>query len=132
MAKTIICSWLLIDDKGRILLIKRKFNKNDFPNYWSFPWWRQEKLEEINEVVIREVKEEVWLDFEIKEIFLKEEWQFNYFYRFLWNYSWKIIIQEEECDWYWWFSYKETEKLLIYSVIRAVIQKLYEKGIVKD
>jgi 8-oxo-dGTP pyrophosphatase MutT (NUDIX family) len=124
MKKVTICSWLLIDDRGRILLIKRKFNKKEFPNYWSFPWGRQEEWENINEVVIREVREEVWLDFEITEMFVKD-WQYNYFYRFLWSYSWKIILQEEECDGYGWFSYKETENLLTHLTVKFQIKLIF-------
>ena len=132
MTKTIVCSWLILDDQWRILLIKRGFDKSHFPNYWSFPWGRQEKWESIDEVVIREVEEEVWLKFEITNLFIKEEWPYNYFYRFLWKYHWNILLQEEECDWYGWFSYNETKKLLINSAISNVIQKLYEKKLLKE
>ncbi len=133
MNKVIICSWILIDEFKRVLLIKRKFNKKDLPNYWSFPWWKQEIWENNIETVAREVKEEVWLDFEITRLFIEEEWWNinNYFYRFLWNYSWEIKIQDEECDWYWWFFYQETEQLLIYQKIKDLLQKLYEENLIK-
>lgn len=128
MKKNMIASWILIDKNNRVLLIKRKFNKKSLPNHWSFPWWTQEEWESPEETVIREVKEEVWLDFEITNLFSEEKWGdlSNYFYRFLWKYFWDIKIQDEECDGYWWFSYSETEQLLIYSKVTDVLKKLHE------
>ena len=137
MKKINICSWIIIDDLNRILLIKRKYNAKEFPNYWALPWWYQDEWETLEQAAIREVKEEVWLNFEITELFIeneliiKERNRINNFYRYLWKTSGKLKIQEEECDWYWWFSYKETESLLIYLNMKEIIEKLYLEKLIK-
>lgn len=125
----IVWSWVLIFEK-RILLIKRSKNKpsNASPNHWSFPWWRWEIWETPEQVTIRELKEEIWVNFVVWELIEKQTyfnlWEVEH-YIFLWNSFWKIVLQEEECDWYWWFTYEETENLLISDKIRNVIKKLY-------
>lgn len=128
--KTNIASWIMIDSLWRILLIKRKYDKKEFPNYWSLPGWRVENWEQIESSVIREVKEETWLDFEIQQLYLQQESEYNYFYRFLWSFTGSIIIQEEECDWFGWFTYEETHKLLIYSNIKNIINSLNSEKLI--
>ncbi len=135
MKKVNISSWIILDKQKRILLIKRKYNVRELPNYWSIPWWHQDEWETREEVAIREVKEEVWLDFHIKELFIEDvmivkEWEReNHFCRYLWDASWKLKIQEEECDWYGWFGYEETKGVLIYKNMREIIEKLYDKDL---
>jgi len=125
----IIWSGIIIENK-RILLIKRKFNKKAFSNYWAPAWWGQEENETFEETAIREVKEEVWLDFIPTRLFIEEHTENTSLYRYLWDFSWKIDIQEEECDWYWWFTYTEAKKLLIAKNIEEIIDKLYEENLI--
>lgn len=123
----IIWSWIIIIEK-RILLIKRKFNKKQYPNYWAIPWWWAENNENWEETSIREVKEETWLDFIPTKLFIKYNDKYCEFYRYIWTVSWKIIIQEEECDWYWWFTFDETKKLLLSDNMKKLIEKLHEEN----
>jgi 8-oxo-dGTP pyrophosphatase MutT (NUDIX family) len=125
-----VWSWILIDEIKRVLLIKRKYTKKNKPNFWSFPGWWNENNETIEETAIREVKEEVWLDFYPTELFDEHiSWDYHLF-KYLWKYSWKIIVQEEECDWYWWFSYEEVKKLLISEHMNDLIEKLHERALI--
>ena len=130
----IVWSWIIVFEK-RVLLIKRSKNKpiNASPNYWSFPWWRWEKSETSEETTIRELKEEVWIDFIIEELLDKHlyfnKWDVEHYF-YIWNFSWKIILQEEECDWYWWYSFDETKSLLITDRINDIIYKLYQKWLI--
>jgi 8-oxo-dGTP pyrophosphatase MutT (NUDIX family) len=125
----IIWSWIIIQDK-RVLLIKRSQNKKVAPNLGAFPWWKQELNETNEETTIREVKEEVWLDFEIEKLFEKFlDERGSYHYIFLWKTSWKIVLQIEECDGYGWFSYEEIKYLEI--VFKDVIEKLKMDGLIE-
>jgi len=127
----IIWAWIIIKE-NRILLIKRSKNKpvNNFPNYWSFPWWRHENNETPEETAVREVKEEIWVDFFITRILDEYKTEYNNFHHFLWDYSWTIILQEEECDWYGWFNYEETKKMLINERINWIFEKLHIEGLI--
>lgn len=125
----IICTWIIIQDK-RVLLIKRSKNKNVYPNFWAFPWWRQEESETLEQTTIREIKEEVWLDFEIEKLYnerVSEKW---YFHDFIWKASGIVILQVEECDWYWWFNYNETTSLPIAWSVQRIIEKLHDENLI--
>jgi 8-oxo-dGTP pyrophosphatase MutT (NUDIX family) len=127
----IISSGIIIKE-NRILLIKRSKNKplNANPNYWSLPWWRSENNETPFDTVIREVREEVWLHFTPKEVFHEFEWPYNNFYSFLWDVTWQILLQEEECDGYAWYTYDETKELLINNRVSDIIKKLTENNLI--
>ena len=126
----IIWSWIIINDK-RVLLIKRSKNKWWIPNIWVFPWWWAERNETPEETTIREVKEEVWLDFKIEKFWSEDEnWKWH-FYQFLWTYSGKVILQEEECDGYGWFTYIETKYLPMIERHIEILWNLYEEGLLE-
>lgn len=84
----------------------------------------------MEETAIREVREEVWLDFIPTELFEYNKNDLFHFHRYLWNYSWNIKIQEEECDWYWWFTYGETTSLLTSKNMKSILIKLYNNWLI--
>lgn len=53
---------IIINDEKKILLVKRASDKKLFPNAWSFPGGKLEEWESLDETVVREVKEETWLN----------------------------------------------------------------------
>ncbi len=123
--------WIIIRDK-KVLLTKRSSYTQAFPWYWTLPSWRWEEDETAEQVAIREVKEEIGLDFQPTELFhtsiiqhTVEELQTN---RFLWSYSWEIKIQEEEVDWYAWYSYEEALELQLAFDYRDLIEKLHKEN----
>ena len=122
--------WIILRDK-KILLIKRSDYTKAFPWYWTLPSWKQENNETAEENAIREVKEEVWLDFIPTKLFhnsvLENSWIEVHAHRFLWDWSWKITIQEKEVDWYAWYTYNEAIKLDLAFDYRKVIEKLYDE-----
>ncbi len=124
----IIALWIIIKEK-RILLIKRSKNKPTkiYPNYWSFPWWKLEKDEALEKCVIREVKEETWLIFFNQKLFSEIIIEDTHLFIFIWESSWKIQIQEEECDGYAWYTYEETKKLLTIERLKKIFEKLNEE-----
>lgn len=127
-------AWIIINSQKQILLTKRSNYTKSFPHYWTFPWWRADDWESPEQTVVREVKEEVGLDFVPTKLFQHwiikhDSWniQTN---RFLWTFSWKIQIQESEADWYAWFSYEETKNLKLAFDYREVLEKLHEEDII--
>ena len=122
--------WVIIDSEKRILLLKRSNYTKAFPLAWTLPWWRWKKWETPEEITIREVKEETWLDFIPKKLFHKSENMNSWENRFLWSFSWKIKIQEE-ADWYAWYTYEETKKLQIAFDYVDVLKKLYKEWLIK-
>lgn len=126
----IIWAWLIVKEK-RILMIKRSKNKpiNKYPNYWSLPWWHEDN-ETPEDTVKREVKEETWLDFFPTRLFIEQKDEGYHFFNFLWDFSWTIVLQEEECDWYGWFTYEETKTLLVYKTIKEILEKLHREELI--
>jgi ADP-ribose pyrophosphatase YjhB (NUDIX family) len=124
-----VWSWIIIQDE-RILLIKRSKNKKSLAGFWALPWWRQEENETPEETTIREVKEEVWLEFEALKLFTENTTEEIHYYDFLWNWTWEIVLQVEECDWYWWFSFEETRYLPIVDRMRGVIEELANENLI--
>jgi 8-oxo-dGTP diphosphatase len=114
--------WIIINE-WRVLLIKRSKNLQ-MPNLWAFPWWRQDEWETPEETTIREVKEEVWLDFKVERLYNYEESEKANYYDFLWIWNWNIALQIEECDWYGWFTFEETKYLPIHEKMKMTIEKL--------
>lgn len=125
----VVTGWILIDEHKRILLIKRKYDKVSYANYWSLPSWKLDEWEDPKAWAIREVKEEVWLDFEIDRLFFEETIRRNHYLRYIWTYSWNICTQEEECDGYGWFNFEEVNKLLISDQVKEIAKKLKEEGL---
>ena len=127
--------WILVDNKKRILLLKRSDYTKSFPGYWTMPGGRWEKWESPEEVVIREVEEETGLLFVPTKIYMKSEvmnsWEEISSNRFLWSYSWEVKIQEDEADWYAWYTYEETKVLKIAFDYSDTIEELYKDWIIE-
>lgn len=127
--KQAVASGIILDSLWRILLIKRKYDKKDLPNYWSFPGGKVESGEKLEDAAVREVFEEVGLDFTITRLYYQDEGDNNLFYRFLGTAQGDIILQYEECDGYGWFHYDELKQLLLYSKIQNVLDSLKKDNI---
>lgn len=124
-----IISGIIIKDK-RILLLKRWKDVKTAPNLWCLPWWHLEEWESNEQAVIREVKEEVGLDF-IPERLYKEVTENNMYFHYIWQAKWKIIVDENESDWYWWFSYIEALQLPMMHRIKLTLHSLIDDWLIK-
>lgn len=100
-----------------------------FPWFWTLPSWKQEGDEKAEEVAIREVKEEVGLDFVPTELFHSSVLSYNDTYiktfRYIWTYSWVIRLQEEEAQWYGWYTFEDALKLELAFDYKDLIKKLH-------
>lgn len=126
---------IIIDDMQRILLLKRSNYTTAFPHHWTMPSGRWEAGEKPEEIVVREIEEEVWLGFKPTKLFHVSD-QVNgsetvKAHRFIGDWSWKISIQEEEADWYAWYSYEETKSLKIAFDYADVVELLYKEWLIK-
>ena len=117
----------IIIRNNRVLLIKRSYNKTEHPNLWAFPGWWNEENETMEETVVREVKEEVGLDFRDVNLYHENKTEKHHFFRFMWIWVWKIIIEESESDGYWWFSYSECMSLPMTIHIKELLDRLYNE-----
>ena len=124
----IASSATIIKDK-MILLIKRSNYTKVFPGYWACPGGRANEGESPEQVVVREVREEVNLDFEPKELIKKGQYEDRELFRFYGTWSGKVKIQEDEVSDWNWFSYNDAIKLKLAFDYREVIEILHQKNL---
>lgn len=124
---------LIIKD-GKLLLIKKSSKDINSPNQWEVPGGRKQVGENLEEHIIREVKEEVGLEILPKEIF--DMWEFSIpvnnekttvvaVARFCELTNENIVITEDVIDNYKWVNIDAN--LLDYNLIpgiRKTIEKL--------
>ena len=106
-------TWVILREDGKFLMIKRGSWARSYPWTWFFPWWMCDPWETPEQNVIREVFEETWLNFVPEKIIHEHKTPEVERTRFIWKATWQIKIQDEECDWYAWFSYEEALKVPI-------------------
>ena len=117
----------LIVKNKKILLAKRTKTCKLFPNHWCFPGGRSEINESPEETAIREVKEEINIDFTPFELFYVDKTHATPGYYFFGMGTGKIILQESEISDCKEFSYDELTNEKIAFNHRDIIQILYEQ-----
>jgi len=70
MSRTLIpaAANVICEHGSHILLIRRSKNADTWPNHWAFPWGKLENDETFRECAIREVREEVGINFTTDDI----------------------------------------------------------------
>jgi ADP-ribose pyrophosphatase YjhB (NUDIX family) len=129
---------VIIDKKQKkILLTKRAPWIPSFPDCWTFPAGRPDPTDKnIEEIVTREVKEEVNLDFRPKrklgfyESFPNNQKGISLV--FLGEWKGEVKIQEEEVSEYGWFGYDEIKKkkLPLAFAYSEVIEDLHKERLI--
>ena len=118
---------IIINNDKKILLVKRPSDKKLFPNAWSFPGGKREEWETLDETVVREVKEETWLDlvsfekYSFTEYISEKTHSINHLY--IGKAEW-ILIPETEAKRY---SYDEIKWLEIAFSQMEIIEKLHNE-----
>ncbi len=115
---------------NKILLMKRGDDAPDWPSCWTMPGGRGDHGETPEEIAIREVKEEVNLDFVPKKVFKIVYADERKKYRFLGEWSGEVKPQKEESSGWGWFTYEETKNLDFAYDYKDVIEKLHEEGLI--
>lgn len=121
-------SAIILKDK-KILLVKRSGYTPTFPHTWACPGGRTDPGEPPEQAVIRELKEEVNIDFKPTRLFAKGKYKDRDLYRYLGEWSGDVKIQEEEITEFGWFSYEDAIKLDLGFDYREIIEKLHKEGL---
>lgn len=124
----IASSGIIIQNK-KILLIKRSGTSIEFPGFWACPGGRAEGNETPELTVIREIKEEINLDFEIIELIKKGNYKNRELYRYYGNVLGTIKTQKEEVSDWGWFSYEEAMNLLLSFDYKEIIEIMRDKNL---
>ena len=119
-------SAIILKDK-KILLVKRSKDSDTFPEKWACPGGRDEPGESPEEVVIREIKEEVNLEFTPSKLFKIWVYKGLKRYRFLGSFKGQVKLQKEELTEWNWFSYDEAIKLDLGFDYRELLERLHEE-----
>ena len=122
-------SAIIIKNK-KILLVKRSNYTNVFPNTWACPGGRANSNETPKEAVIREVKEEVNLDFIPKKLFKTGNYEGRELFRFIGDFSGNIILQNDELTDFSWFSYSDAIKLDLGFDYKELIEMLHRENLI--
>lgn len=104
----------IVNDKGEILLQKRSANKKYYPNKWAVCSGLVISGETVIEGAIRELKEEVGVDFSLDEVHVLEE-NVNltrFYYVFCNKKEDEFVIQENELSCVKWFNIKKILKMI--------------------
>jgi 8-oxo-dGTP diphosphatase len=101
----------LIEENGKVLLVKRKKSKKAFPGFWGLPTGKVKAGETLEEAVRREVKEETGLEVEPVEIYhITQEFHDNH-HHLVFAFKTKIkegkLIAKSDVSEVKWFRPKE-------------------------
>ena len=109
---------IIIDDKKRVLLIKRTYDQEE-SNLWSLPGGTKEDNETLEECLVREIEEELGSSIKKYDFFQSYTMKDNSktviasYYVGLINDS--IKLNKQESSEYKWFSQKEIPSNLTYN-----------------
>lgn len=131
----ILCGWVILKNK-KLLLTKRISTKKNYPNCWTFP---AETLEDsdisLEQASIREVKEELNIDFFPTKKFGFYETNIPetriIWFIFLGEWTGEIKPLDSEISDIWWFTYSETKKLDIAFSYHETIEDLYKEELIE-
>jgi len=115
---------------NKILLVHRSDYTPTFPNTWACPGGRGDPGETPEQAVIRELKEEVDINFKPTKLFATGKYKDRDLFRYLGEWSGEVKIQEEEITEWNWFSYDEAVKLKLGFDYREILEKLHKEGLI--
>ena len=120
---------IIIKNK-KILLVKRSGYTTTYPHVWACPGGRGNKGETPEQVTIREIKEELSIDFKPTKLFSIGQHKTRKTYRYLGEFTGEIIPNKEEITEYNFFTYKEAKKLEFGFDYKDIIEKLHKEGLI--
>jgi 8-oxo-dGTP diphosphatase len=117
----------LIEENGKVLLVKRKKSKKAFPGFWGLPTGKVKAGETLEEAVRRETKEETGLEVEPVEIYhITQEFHDNH-HHLVFAFKTKIkggmLIAKSDVSEAKWFRPKEI-KVKLQPVAKEQLKSL--------
>ena len=116
---------VVVNEKKQILLQKRSANKKHFPNKWALCSGLVISGESCDEAAVRELKEELGVEFQISDLNLLEgNLNLTRFYYVITNYDEsQFVIQKEELSSVKWFDLDEVLEKVISGDDSIIIRK---------
>ena len=116
---------IVVNDRKQILLQKRSANKKYFPNKWALCSGLVISGESCDEAAVRELKEELGVEFQISDLNLLEgNLNLTRFYYVITNYDEsQFTIQKEELSSVKWFDLDEVLEKVISGDDSIIIRK---------
>ncbi len=121
----------IIVNNDKILITKRS-NKMKLGGMWEFPGGKIEPGENEQQCIIREIKEELYLDISVSKHFLNNKHEYEFGSVYLSSYICKIengnikLIEHEN---YNWVSIEELSNFNFVPADECIVKKLIEEGI---
>ena len=124
--ETVVVAAGVIFNQGKILITRRR-KESHLGRYWEFPGGKKKNQEDLKSCLIREVREELGIQIEVKEEILSNQHEYSdrkvdiHFFRCEWTQGNPVAIG---CDEYLWIEEKAIDRFSFPPANLKLIQKL--------
>lgn len=123
---------IILNNKGKILILKRNPSEEHYPGLWDIPGGGMDKGESLKDTAIREAKEECGLDVKIQEdyftVFHRTDAPVD-IYGFLGGLTkGDVVLSKEHTD-FAWMPKDEWQNFELIPSSKAIVKAYIEKGL---
>lgn len=119
----------IIKDK-KILLTRRNKHTMLFPDHWTLPGGKVNEGEPANLAIVREIKEELNLDFTPGENYHISIIHNTRSFHYLGDWSGEVKLEEKEATAYGWHTYQEALEQQLGFDHKELLEILHERGLI--
>ncbi len=135
IVQKIVLAGVIINKDNKILILQRNKNEDIFPNMWELPSGKREFLEDSEDCLIREIKEETGLDVNIiipfsifdyqieKSGEVRDSTQINFLVRVVNEKEVRLSLEHQN---FAWISRNEIEQYKLSEATKKVILKAFK------
>ncbi len=135
IVQKIVSGGVVVNKNKKILILQRNKKEDIFPNMWELPSGKKELLEETENCLLREIKEETGLDVEIiipfsvfdyqieKSGEIRDTTQINFLVKVI---NKGVVKLSPEHQNFAWISKDEIEQYQLSEATKRVISKAFE------
>ena len=125
----------VVFDSGRVLIVQRNDDEEILPNIWELPSGKKDPLENADDALLREIKEETDVDVEIIMPFsvfnyliekpgeIRDSTQINYLTKPLAKPVVKLSTEHQAFS---WIKKDETDKYTLTETVKTVIKNAFD------